>query len=169
MLRSRPLRSSCNSRTPCRQAAPPRTNCREPLTLPDAENSKELAARLAAQGVDEFVTVDVVPLLTAEHFRVRAFVKVTAKGVRTGREYGVVYSLGARGVPRDVRPGARRARRGAANLDHEHRGDGIAGRRHCVPRRELRETLGQRVRARADARLKRLQSSRYAATIRIRP
>ena len=78
----------------CLEIPEPRTTCRELLTLPEAEDDKELAARLMEQGVTAFVTVSVVPLLTDEHFRVRAFVTervVTPKRVRAGRAYGVIY------------------------------------------------------------------------------
>jgi hypothetical protein len=78
----------------CLGVLEPRTMCRELLTLPAAQNGKELAAQLLASGVMELVMIDVVPLLTDEHFRVRAFVTemtVSPKGLSPIRSYGAVY------------------------------------------------------------------------------
>jgi len=72
----------------------PRTACRDLLTLPSAQDERELAAALAAAGTTQFMRVSVVPLLSDERFRVRAFVSemaVTPKGLRTTRAYGAIY------------------------------------------------------------------------------
>lgn len=82
----------------CLGVPEPRTACRESLTLPAAEDEDVLAAQLAASGVTEFVMVEVVPLLSAERFRVRAFVNemtVTPKGLRSTRRYGAIYDTRA--------------------------------------------------------------------------
>jgi hypothetical protein len=76
----------------------PRTACRASLALPDAPDDKQLAAQLAAQGFVDFLIVDVVPLLTPEHFRVRALAKemsVTPKGLRVSRQYAAIYDTRA--------------------------------------------------------------------------
>jgi hypothetical protein len=78
----------------CLGVPEPRTACRELITLPAVNEEEELAAELIEKGVTELVMVNVVPLLTDEHFRVRAFVTesvVTPKGLRTTRSYGAIY------------------------------------------------------------------------------
>jgi hypothetical protein len=78
----------------CLAVPEPRTQCPEPFTLPEAGNRKELAAKLTARGMTDLRVVEVVPLLSAERFRVRAFVhevQVRPDELKVRRVYGALY------------------------------------------------------------------------------